>query len=119
MEIERLRRHCSSNGTGRPLSQKKSAISMDEHIAGLEQDRDYWKGQVELLTQMLASPTIAGPRNTSNKQGGNRVSSASKVSRGVPQRDERKSKVMKFLAFYHFYYISGHIYHQLMPRTKF
>uniref|UniRef100_A0A0R3XDB6 Gag protein n=1 Tax=Hydatigena taeniaeformis TaxID=6205 RepID=A0A0R3XDB6_HYDTA len=87
-----LKRRGSANVGSRPPSQKKSS-SLEEHIAGLEQDRDYWKSQVELLSQMLTCPGISGSRGTINKQGGSRVSSASKVGRGKIQKDERTSRV--------------------------
>ncbi|KAL5111956.1 hypothetical protein TcWFU_004367 [Taenia crassiceps] len=91
-EIERLKRRGGTNGSTRPSSQKKSG-SLEEHITGLEHDRDYWKSQVELLSQMLTCPSIAGSRNTTNKQGGSRVSSASKFGRNKAQKDERTSKI--------------------------
>ncbi|VDK20611.1 unnamed protein product [Taenia asiatica] len=91
-EIERLKRRGGTNGGARPPSQKKSG-SLEEHVAGLEQDRDYWKSQVELLSQMLTCPSIVGSRSTTNKQGGSRVSSASKFGRGKAQKDERGSRI--------------------------
>ncbi|EUB64513.1 Centrosomal protein [Echinococcus granulosus] len=91
-EIERLKRRGGTTGSTRPPSQKKSG-SLEEHITGLEQDRDYWKNQVELLSQMLTCPSIVGPRSTTNKQVGSRVSSASKLGRGKAQKDERTSRI--------------------------
>ncbi|CDS41403.1 centrosomal protein of 135 kda [Echinococcus multilocularis] len=91
-EIERLKRRGGTIGSTRPPSQKKSG-SLEEHITGLEQDRDYWKNQVELLSQMLTCPSIVGPRSTTNKQVGSRVSSASKLGRGKAQKDERTPRI--------------------------
>uniref|UniRef100_A0A0V0J2V1 Uncharacterized protein n=1 Tax=Schistocephalus solidus TaxID=70667 RepID=A0A0V0J2V1_SCHSO len=64
LEIERLKRLTGTRGqkmAGKRISQ------LDEHIAGIEQDRDYWRSQVELLTHMLACSSLVG-KNGSSKQ---------------------------------------------------
>ncbi|KAH8861909.1 Centrosomal protein [Schistosoma japonicum] len=54
LELERLKRHGgTSDGRTKRISQ------LDEFITGIEADRDYWRGQVELLQQMLNYPTLS------------------------------------------------------------
>nr|CAH8843200.1 unnamed protein product [Trichobilharzia regenti] len=53
LELERLKRHGgTSDGRSKRISQ------LDEFITGIESDRDYWRGQVELLQQMLNYPAL-------------------------------------------------------------
>nr|VZI39611.1 unnamed protein product [Spirometra erinaceieuropaei] len=64
LEIERLKRLTGTRGqktAGKRISQ------LDEHIAGIEQDRDYWRSQVELLTHMLACSSLVGKNGTSKQ----------------------------------------------------
>ncbi|CAH8526126.1 unnamed protein product [Schistosoma haematobium] len=53
LELERLKRHGgTSDGRTKRISQ------LDEFISGIEADRDYWRGQVEILQQMLNYPSL-------------------------------------------------------------
>ncbi|CAH8508603.1 unnamed protein product [Schistosoma rodhaini] len=53
LELERLKRHGgTSDGRTKRISQ------LDEFISGIEADRDYWRGQVEVLQQMLNYPSL-------------------------------------------------------------
>ncbi|KAM3187808.1 hypothetical protein ACTXT7_001585 [Hymenolepis weldensis] len=93
MELERLKRRsggpvAGTTNNGR-TSQKKITSNLEEHIAGLVQDRDYWKGQVDLLNQMLACPSIVGLRNVKPLSTGSRIGSAPKLSRSKSQRESR------------------------------
>ncbi|VEL36322.1 unnamed protein product [Protopolystoma xenopodis] len=51
----------ASGGPTSGQSGKQPIGHLEEHIRGLEEDRDYWRNQVELLTQMLSSHGSAGP----------------------------------------------------------
>ncbi|VUZ47119.1 unnamed protein product, partial [Hymenolepis diminuta] len=93
MELERLKRRgggsvAGTTNNGR-TSQKKATSNLEEHIAGLVQDRDYWKGQVDLLSQMLACPSIVGLRNAKPLSTGSRIGSAPKLSRSKSQRESQ------------------------------
>lgn len=104
MELERLKRRGggtvpSSSGGGGRTGQKKSTSNLEEHIAGLVQDRDYWKGQVDLLSQMLVCPSIVGFRNAKPFSTGSRISSAPKLNLSKSQREDRKFKVNLFSAY--------------------
>ncbi|CAL8095609.1 unnamed protein product [Calicophoron daubneyi] len=53
LELERLRRRGGvSMGKGNGISR------LEEHLSGIEADRDYWRNQVELLQQMIANPSF-------------------------------------------------------------
>ncbi|KAM7540768.1 hypothetical protein Aperf_G00000041777 [Anoplocephala perfoliata] len=97
MELERLKLRTggtksTSNGENGRASKKKSTSNLEEHIAGLVQDRDYWKGQVDHLSQMLACPSIVGFRNAKSFSTGSRISSAPKPNTYKSQRDDRRHK---------------------------
>ncbi len=108
MEIERLKRRSGAAGGGvnglstKPLGQKKLG-QLNDHISGLEQDRDYWRGQVDLLSQMLACPAVVGQRTTSKNPS---RSASAKVSRPIPatrgRANERKAKVERLLPAHFF-----------------
>ncbi|CAH8514012.1 unnamed protein product [Heterobilharzia americana] len=100
LELERLKRHGgTSDGRGKRISQ------LDEFITGIEADRDYWRGQVELLQQMLNYPaltsgtdgTVVG-RTSSTTNPGSRLKSkpptghtSCKIS--APVRDTKQRKL--------------------------
>ncbi|VDN97278.1 unnamed protein product [Rodentolepis nana] len=93
MELERLKRRgggptAGTTNNGRS-SQKKATGNLEEHITGLIQDRDYWKGQVELLSQMLACPSIVGLRNAKPLVTGGKIGSAPKLARSKSQRESQ------------------------------
>ncbi|BHF58848.1 hypothetical protein SprV_0100180300 [Sparganum proliferum] len=92
LEIERLKRLTGTRGqktAGKRISQ------LDEHIAGIEHDRDYWRSQVELLTHMLACSSLVGKNGTSkqltksNSEKALRSGSLSSKTR----RDTQKAKI--------------------------
>uniref|UniRef100_A0A5K3FC40 Cytospin-A n=2 Tax=Mesocestoides corti TaxID=53468 RepID=A0A5K3FC40_MESCO len=91
MEIERLKRR-GPNGTGRPPIQKKTS-QLDEHILGLEQDRDYWKGQVELLSQMLACPGVVGQKHVLKHTSRSLSARLNRPGTNKARRDDRKDKI--------------------------
>ncbi|KAA0197941.1 hypothetical protein FBUS_05513 [Fasciolopsis buskii] len=69
LELERVKRH-----GGFSSSKTKSISRLEEHLAGIEADRDYWRNQVELLQQMLAHPSLA-PRSNSTSRVSSRLKS--------------------------------------------
>lgn len=93
--MERLKRKGGGPVTGTTASgrtsQKKAASgnNFEEHIAGLIQDRDYWKSQVDLLSQMLACPSVVGLRNVKSQSAITRTGSAGKFSRSKSHRETR------------------------------
>ena len=86
LEIERLKR----KGGGSPG--KKSRLSQVEaYMRGIEQDRDYWRGEAELLSRVIRSN--GGPpnsRSSSPKPGSNRGSRAPSPARrsATPKKDK-------------------------------
>ncbi|KAF5402133.1 hypothetical protein PHET_04700 [Paragonimus heterotremus] len=70
LELERLKRHGSS---GLSLSKGKMFNRLEEHLHGLEADRDYWRNQVELLQQMMANPGLVGRVGSVNRGTGGRL----------------------------------------------
>lgn len=58
LELERLKRRGSGAGNdGRTINQ------LEEHIRGIENDRDYWRNQVDLLQQIISCPGLINERH--------------------------------------------------------
>ncbi|VDQ05291.1 unnamed protein product [Trichobilharzia regenti] len=104
LELERLKRHGgTSDGRSKRISQ------LDEFITGIESDRDYWRGQVELLQQMLNYPALTSGMdgNVGSRPGtitGSRLKS--KPPTGHPScklggtiKDAKQKKVHTFIRF--------------------
>ncbi|VDP80382.1 unnamed protein product [Echinostoma caproni] len=62
LELERLKRH-----GGLSSSKGKTINRLEEHLAGIEADRDYWRNQVELMQQMLAYPSLVARSNSTSR----------------------------------------------------
>ncbi|CAH8616035.1 unnamed protein product [Dicrocoelium dendriticum] len=70
LELERIKRH---DGTGLGSTKAKSAARLEEHLSGVEADRDYWRSQVELLQQMLANPALNQRNGMVTRSAGSRL----------------------------------------------
>ncbi|KAF8566070.1 hypothetical protein P879_06144 [Paragonimus westermani] len=70
LELERLKRHGTS---GLSLSRGKMFNRLEEHLHGVEADRDYWRNQVELLQQMMANPRLVGRGGSTNRGTSGRI----------------------------------------------
>ncbi|VDO79858.1 unnamed protein product [Schistosoma curassoni] len=113
LELERLKRHGgTSDGRTKRISQ------LDEFISGIEADRDYWRGQVEILQQMLNYPSLTsgtegsgiGRTTTSSRlkskpPTGQHTTTPSKL--GGSLKDAKQRKVNNFTGLYIVYSINN------------
>ncbi|KAL3316954.1 hypothetical protein Ciccas_004389 [Cichlidogyrus casuarinus] len=65
MEMERMKKfdkvHGPSNAALRSSTKKTTTVKLDEYLKGIEEDRDYWRSQVQVLSKINLSKQPSSP----------------------------------------------------------
>ncbi|KAI0239743.1 hypothetical protein LSAT2_009518, partial [Lamellibrachia satsuma] len=91
LEIDRLKHRCSGAATNNKKRNKSPTRAMECYLKSVEEERDFYKCEVDQLNKVLRAKTKASHRSPSPCRGTPRQSSPSRLSR--QQRSPGKQKL--------------------------